>query len=63
MNDSEPTPEGTQCMYCPTGTYREDTTTMTLERDETTLVVKHVPAYVCLHCRDAILGGRDLKGA
>lgn len=42
-------------MYCPTGTYQKDTTTMTLERGDATLVVKHVPAYVCPHCGDAVL--------
>lgn len=55
MSDEESTPEGMQCMYCPTGTYEDGTTTMTLERGTTTLVVKHVPAYVCKYCGDAIL--------
>ena len=54
MNNDEPTPEGMQCMYCPKGTYREGTTTMTLERGGATLVVKNVPAYVCRSCGDAI---------
>jgi len=55
MSDDESTPEGMPCMYCPTGTYEDGTTTMTLERGTTTLVVKHVPAYVCSYCGDAIL--------
>ncbi len=55
MSDKETTPEGMTCMYCPTGSYEDGTTTMTLERGPTTLVVKHVPAYVCSHCGDAIL--------
>jgi len=55
MSDNESTPEGMQCMYCPTGTYQDGTTTLTLEREDTTLVVKHVPAYVCKYCGDAIL--------
>jgi YgiT-type zinc finger domain-containing protein len=55
MESSASIPEGMQCMYCPTGTYEDDTTTMTLERADTTLVVKHVPAYVCPYCGDAIL--------
>ena len=46
MNDNEATPEGT---------YRKGTTTMTLERGSATLVVKHIPAYVCRYCGDAIL--------
>lgn len=44
-----------RCMYCPTGTYHEGTTTLTLERGDATLVVKHVPAYVCPYCGDALL--------
>jgi YgiT-type zinc finger domain-containing protein len=55
MTDTELTPEGMYCMYCPTGTYQKSTTTMTLERGDATLVVKHVPAYVCSHCGDALL--------
>jgi YgiT-type zinc finger domain-containing protein len=55
MTDTEPTPEGMACTYCPTGTYQKSTTTMTLERGDATLVVKHVPAYVCSHCGDAML--------
>lgn len=41
-------------MYCPKGTYREGTTTATLERGGATLVVKDVPAYVCPLCGDAL---------
>ena len=55
MSNQKSTPDGMQCMYCPEGTYREGTTTMTLERGSATLVVKHVPAYVCRYCGDAIL--------
>lgn len=54
QNNSESTPEGMQCMYCPEGTYMEGTKTMTLERGGATLVVKNVPAYVCKYCGDAI---------
>lgn len=61
MNDNESTPEGMQCMYCPTGTYEDGTTTLTLEREGTTLVVKNVPAYVCKYCGDAILPSRVSK--
>ena len=56
MSDDESTPEGMQCMYCPEGTYQDGTTTIPLERGDTTLVVKHVPAYVCPYCGDAIFG-------
>ena len=44
------------CIARPVPMRERDTTTMTLERDETTLVVKHVPAYVCPYCGDATLG-------
>ncbi|MFB6231390.1 MAG: YgiT-type zinc finger protein [Salinibacter sp.] len=62
MVSSASTSEGMQCMHCPTGTYEEGTTTMTLERGDTTLVVKHVPAYVCSHCGDAILPEHVSRG-
>lgn len=55
MKNDKSTPDGMQCLYCPKGTYREGTTTMTLEREGATLVVKNVPAYVCRYCGDAIL--------
>jgi hypothetical protein len=32
MKSSASTPADMQCMYCPTGTYEDGTTTMTLER-------------------------------
>ena len=43
------------CTYCPTGEMRPGTTTMTLERAGTTLVVKDVPAEVCWACGEAHL--------
>lgn len=51
-----------QCMHCPVGTYRDGTTTMTVEREDATLVVKEVPAYVCPYCGDALLSEEVSKG-
>jgi YgiT-type zinc finger domain-containing protein len=46
---------GEQCIYCPTGSFEPGTTTITLEREGTTLVVKQVPADVCWACGEALL--------
>lgn len=42
------------CFYCPTGHYESGHTTITLERKDTTLVVKKVPAQVCWACGEAL---------
>ena len=44
--------EGAPCFNCPEGTYEPDTTTRTLEKGSTVLVVKDVPALVCDKCGD-----------
>ena len=41
------------CLICKYGETQPGTTTMTLERDATTIVVKHVPAEVCQTCGEA----------
>ena len=46
---------GEQCIYCSTGSFEPGTTTITLEREGTTLVVKQVPADVCWACGEALL--------
>lgn len=51
---SNPT-EGGQCPMCPTGTLKEGTTTVTMERDGATIVFKEVPADVCDTCGEAYL--------
>ncbi len=38
------------CVICKNGNTRQDTATVTLERDGTTLVIKDVPAQVCQNC-------------
>ena len=42
-----------RCVVCRNGETRGDKTTVTLERSETTLVVKGVPAEVCQNCGEA----------
>ncbi len=39
-----------QCVICKQGRTQAGTTTVTLERDKTTLVIKNVPAQVCDTC-------------
>jgi YgiT-type zinc finger domain-containing protein len=52
--DSPPM-EGAACPLCPTGSLRTGTTTLTLERNGTTIVFKGVPADVCDACGEAYL--------
>jgi YgiT-type zinc finger domain-containing protein len=42
-----------KCVICKTGDVRDGTTSVTLQRDETTVVIKQVPAQ-------AVLGGQAL---
>lgn len=42
-----------RCVMCATGTLHPGVTTLTLERDQTTLVLKRVPADVCATCGEA----------
>lgn len=44
--------EGSPCIVCPEGQLEVSTFTKTMERGETTLVVKKVPALVCDTCGD-----------
>jgi YgiT-type zinc finger domain-containing protein len=41
------------CVMCKHGETQVGTTTMTLERDETTVVFKNVPAEICQTCGEA----------
>jgi YgiT-type zinc finger domain-containing protein len=41
------------CFVCKHGETKNSTTTVTLERDKTTLVIKDVPARVCANCGEA----------
>lgn len=44
-----------KCVICKHGETQLGTTTMTLERDNTTVVFKNVPADVCQTCGEAYL--------
>ncbi len=43
------------CVICKNGETKPGTTTLTLEREDTTIVFKHVPAKVCENCGEAYL--------
>ena len=51
-----------QCPICPTGRLEEGTTTLTLERDGTTIVMKAVPANVCDTCGEATVEDEVASG-
>ena len=42
-----------KCLICKQAETRAGETTVTLERGELTLVIKHVPAKVCPNCGEA----------
>lgn len=42
-----------RCVVCKFGVTEPGTTTVTLERDQTVLVVRSVPAEVCNNCGEA----------
>ncbi len=44
-----------KCVICKQGETQPGTTTMTLERNSTTVVFKNVPAEVCRVCGEAYL--------
>lgn len=52
---------GQPCRQCPEGTYRKGTVTETLERGDTTVVVKEVPALVCDTCKNSLLAAPEVK--
>ena len=43
------------CVICKEGMYKEGTTTVTLERGSTVVVIKSVPAQVCFNCGEYLL--------
>lgn len=43
------------CVVCKSGTTTLGTTTVTLERGSTVVVVRHVPAHVCDNCGEVYL--------
>ena len=44
-----------KCVICKKGTTRPGTSTVTLERDKATLVVKLVPSRICENCGEAYM--------
>jgi YgiT-type zinc finger domain-containing protein len=44
-----------KCIICKQGETRPGTTTVTLTRDESTIVVKNVPADICDNCGEYYL--------
>lgn len=42
-----------KCLICKQGETRPERTTVTLQRDGTTLVIRNVPAEVCTNCGEA----------
>ena len=44
-----------KCAICRNGYIQEGHTTVVLDRDETTLVFKEVPAYICDNCGEEYL--------
>lgn len=50
-----------KCVICKTGDVTNGTTTVTLQRGETTVVIKDVPARVCVQCGEYYLSD-DMTG-
>ena len=50
-----------KCVTCKNGETLPGTTTVTLERDSTTLVFKNVPAEVCDNCGEAYLDAQTTR--
>jgi YgiT-type zinc finger domain-containing protein len=50
-----------KCVICKHGETQAGTTTMTLERNETTVVLKNVPAEVCQTCGEAYVDAATTK--
>ena len=48
-----------KCVICKHGETSPGLTTITLERDRLTLVVKNVPAQVCANCGEAYVSEKD----
>lgn len=51
----------TRCVVCKTGEVHPGTTTLTVERDGMTLVIKGVPARVCGSCSEAYIDEATTK--
>jgi len=51
-----------KCIICKHSETEPGTTTVTLERDSVTLVVKSVPAQVCTNCGEAYVDEETTRG-
>lgn len=49
--------EGHRCVICKTGRLEPGTTTITLQRDNSTVVIQDVPALVCDTCGEGYTDG------
>ena len=52
-----------KCVLCKTGVMQPGVATVTLERNQTVVVIKGVPAEVCQNCGDGHGGKAALKHA
>lgn len=50
-----------KCAICRNGTTENGTTTVVLERDQTTLVYKNVPAGICNNCGEEYVSSKTNK--
>lgn len=50
-----------KCMICKHGETKKGTTTVTLEKDNSTIVFKEVPAHICDNCGEKYVDGSVTK--
>ncbi len=50
-----------KCVICKHGETKEGTTTITLERDSSTIVFKDVPAQICENCGEKYVDAKTTK--
>jgi YgiT-type zinc finger domain-containing protein len=50
-----------KCVICKEGEYRAGFVTVVLTRDESTVVIKKVPGYICSQCGEYELDSEVLK--
>ena len=51
-----------KCVICQSGETEPGTTTVTLTRDETTIVIRDVPAQICTTCGEEYVDALTGKG-
>lgn len=50
-----------KCMICKHGETKEGTTTVTLEKDNSTIIFKEVPAQICDNCGEKYINKSTTK--